>query len=652
MCYAVAFSCVTVFRSGVRIMNYSSLIARFELFVAGEERRAYEIFGVHKEDSSYIFRVYAPHADRVMLVGDFNSWQDTHPMVKIYDGGIWQAEIPSDTVNVGDMYKYKLIRNGAVMYRADPYGYKMEAPPNCASVIADIDGYKWHDGGWMAQRREESCTDLYSRPLNIYELHTASWKRHEDGSLYGYRELAQELAPYVKQMGYTHVELMPICEHPFGGSWGYQVGGYYAPASKHGTPKDLMEFMDVMHSAGVGVILDWVPAHFPTDEFGLHNFDGAPLYGYDDPERAINPSWGTVRFDMSRGHVRSFLISNAIYWMEKYHVDGIRVDAVSSIVYIDCEGSPKGSVPDNSENNLCVEGIEFLKQLTRSLKNDFPDAMVIAEESGAFGGVTSRDGLGFDLKWNMGWMHDTLSYAEVDFKDRPDVHGRLTFPLMYAFNERSVLPISHDEVVYGKKSFLDKMPGDYWRKFAGARAFEALKMTMPGKKLTFMGCEIGQFREWSCDESVEWFLLDFESHARHQLYCADLNNFYLAHPELWQSDDGWHGFSWLEPDDRERCVISYVRRDRAGRELIVAVNLTPKAYDDFFLPVTSEGSYEEVFNSDSEKYGGSGVTNASARFSAGPNPSIGFHRSAEDVSPYAVRLRLPPLGVTVLQRKN
>ena len=621
-----------------------------ERYIAGEEARAYELLGVHEEDGSYIFRVYAPHADKVFLVGDFNSWQDAHPMDKITEFGVWQVVLPVDAVNLGSFYKYKLIKGDKVMYRSDPYGYKMETPPNCASVIADVDGYSWQDGGWMAQRREEAYTDFYSRPMNIYEIHTASWKRHEDGSPYGYVELAEELAPYVKQMGYTHVELMPVCEHPFGGSWGYQVGGYYAPASKHGSPQELMRFMDIMHSAGVGVILDWVPAHFPTDEFGLFDFDGEPLYGYADPERAINPSWGTARFDMSRGHVRSFLISNAMYWLEKYHADGLRVDAVSSVVYIDCEGSPKGGVPSKAEDNLCREGIEFLKQLNRTVKGDFPDAVMVAEESGAFDLVTHKGGLGFDLKWNMGWMHDTLSYAEVDFKERPDVHGRLTFPLMYAFDERFILPISHDEVVYGKRSFLDKMPGDYWRKFAGARAFEAVKMTMPGKKLTFMGCEIGQFREWSCDESVEWFLLDFESHARHQLYCADLNNFYLAHTELWQADDGWKGFSWLEPDDRERCIISYVRRDRCGRELIVAVNLTPKVHNDFFLPVTADGEYREIFNSDSERYGGSGVTNAGALFKTCQNPDKGFHRSSENVSPYAVKLRIPPLGVTILKK--
>ena len=618
----------------------------------GEESRAYELFGVHNEGETFVFRVYAPRADKVLLVGDFNSWQDTHPMTKISDIGVWQAEISCNVARVGDMYKYKLVCGDRVIYKSDPYGYKMEAPPNCASIIADIDGYAWNDGGWMMQRREEAYTDPYSRPLNVYELHTASWKKHPDGRLYGYRELAEELAPYVKQMGYTHVELMPISEHPFGGSWGYQVGGYYAPAAKHGDPKDLMQFMDIMHSAGVGVILDWVPAHFPMDDFGLFEFDGAPLYECEDPERAVDPSWGTAKFDMSRGHVRSFLISNALYWMEKYHADGLRVDAVSSIVYVNCNGSTNGGVPRKSEDNLCRDGIEFLKQLNKTVKRDFPDALMIAEESGAFDNVTSTEGLGFDMKWNMGWMHDTLKYAEVDFKERSDVHGLLTFPLMYAFDERFILPISHDEVVHGKKSFLDKMPGDYWRKFAGARAFEAIKMTMPGKKLTFMGCEIGQFREWNSDDSVEWFLLDFDTHAKHQLYYADLNNFYLAHPELWQADDGWKGFSWLEPDDRERCVISYVRRDRCGRELIIAVNLTPRVHNDFFLPVTAEGEYKEVFNSDSERYGGSGVVNKGATLKTCPNPGIGFKRPAEDIVPYAVRLRLPPLGVTILKKTN
>lgn len=627
-------------------MKDLALRERFCRIKSGEECRAYEILGVHKEDSSYIFRVFAPNAEKAFLVGDFNGWQETSPMERIADEGIWEIRVSKDAAQEGDLYKFKLISGGEEYYRSDPYCVSMDDPPHCASKIAFAEDFAWHDGGWMAQRAEYAEMGKYSQPLNIYELHAGSWKRHEDGSAYSYKELAEELAPYIKQMGYTHVELLPIMEHPFGGSWGYQVGGYYAPTSRFGSARDFMCFMDIMHTAGVGVILDWVPAHFPKDEFGLRLFDGAPLYEYEDAERAINPSWGTVRFDVSRGHVRSFLISNALYWLEKYHVDGLRVDAVSSMVYLNCEGSPKGGVPSKGEDNICREGVEFFKQLNRTVRVALPDVLMIAEESGAWDGVTSfdGDGLGFDMKWNMGWMHDTLSYAEVDFHERCDVHGLLTFPLMYAFNEKYILPISHDEVVYGKRSFLDKMPGDYWRKFAGARAFEALRMTMPGKKLTFMGSEIGQFREWSCDRYVEWFLLDFESHARHQLYCADLNDFYLRHPELWQADDGWQGFSWIEPDDRERCIISYVRRDLAGHELIIAVNLTPGTYYEYNLPVAKEGSYREIFNSDDLRYGGSGVTNTKSLVSI-KNPE----NNSKERFPYALKMKLPPLGVSVLK---
>ena len=619
---------------------------RADAFFSGNEKRAYELFGVHKDDSSYVFRVFAPNADRVFLVGDFNGWQETCPMKMVADGGIWQSELPLEPSIEGNLYKYKLYRGDSAVYRSDPYACSMEAPPNSASIVREVGGYVWRDKGWMEQRKEYYDGDMYSLPMNIYELHAGSWKKHADGTLLGYEELARELAPYVKQMGYTHVELLPVMEHPYGGSWGYQVGGYCAPTSRYGSAHGLMSFVDIMHGAGIGVILDWVPAHFPKDEFGLANFDGLPVYEYEDPARANIDAWGTLRFNIASGGVRSFLVSNAIYWLEIFHADGLRVDAVSSIIYPDGEGRW-------GERGLeCAEGVEFLTQLNRTVKNEHPDVMMIAEDLGTYVGITSPDEIGFDLKWNLGWMNDTLTYASTDFKERPDKHGRLTFPLMYAFDERFILPISHDEVVHGKKSFLDKMPGDYWRKFAGARAFEALKMTMPGKKLTFMGCEIGQFREWDCDGSVEWFLLDYESHARHQLFCAELNHFYLAHSELWQKDHDWQGFKWLEPDDSERCILSYTRTDDAGRSLTVAVNLTPAAYDDFFLPVPEEGIYEELFNTDDEKFGGSGVTNRNCSFPSLPNPILTGGKAAEKRVPYAIRLRLPPLGAVIVKKAS
>ncbi|MBQ4065559.1 MAG: 1,4-alpha-glucan branching enzyme, partial [Clostridia bacterium] len=362
------------------------------------------------------------------------------------------------------------------------------------------------------------------------------------------------------------------------------VGGFFAPTSRYGDAKDLMSFVDTMHQAGIGVILDWVSGHFPKDEFGLYNFDGTHLYEYSEEDRREVGGWGTARFDLRRGEVVSFLVSNAVYWFERYHVDGLRADAVSSMLYLDYDKKDGEWTPNRYGDNRCLEAIDFFKKLNRTVKSLFPDVLMIAEESSAWKGVTSCDGLGFDLKWNMGWMNDTLSYARTEIKERPAKHEKLTFPMMYAFDEKYVLPVSHDEVVHGKKSFLDKMPGDYWRKFAGARAFEVYKMTMPGKKLTFMGCEIAQFREWSCESGVEWFLLDYESHARHQLFCADLNNFYLSHPELWQVDDGWKGFQWIEPDDRERCIISFRRIAENGHELIVVINFTAKVYNDYFFP--------------------------------------------------------------------
>ena len=622
------------------------------LFSSGDERKAQEWLGVHKEGGAYVFRVWAPSADGIFVVGSFNGWERTCPMTSI--GCIWEARLPIESVNEGDIYKYLIINGEREIYKSDPYSFKMDLPPNCASVITDTDGYRWRDRGWMAQRRETAETGIYSQPLNIYELHLGSWMRRSDGSFLSYGEIADELAPYVKQMGYTHVELLPISEHPYYGSWGYQAGGYFAPSSRYGDPKEFMRFVDVMHRAGVGVILDWTPAHFPKDEFGLYDFDGTHLYECDDENKRENRAWGTVSFDWEKGEVVSFLISNALYWIEKYHIDGIRADAVSSMIYLDYDKKEGEWTPNKLGNNRCLEAIAFLRKLNRTVKELYPSVMMIAEESSAWQGVTSFEGygLGFDMKWNMGWMNDTLSYATTDFSERRANHVKLNFPLTYAFNERFILPISHDEVVYGKRSFLDKMPGDYWQKFAGARLFEAFRMTSPGKKLAFMGSEIGQFREWDHESEVEWFLLDYETHDRHQLYLADLNNFYLAHPELWQLDSGWNGFRWIDPDDKDRSVISYRRIAENGNELLVALNFLPKAYNEFFLPVRSEGTYEELFNSDDVRYGGSGVVNTGAELMSRPNPCLTSGRAAEEICPWVVRLRLPPLGATILRLKR
>ncbi len=615
-------------------------------FHSGTATHAYEFLGVHKEDASYVFRTWAPNAFSAFVVGDFNGWSESHPMTRVTDAGIWEAVIPETEVKQGDIYKYKFKNGSKEAFKADPYGYQLSEPPYSASTVTEIGGYRWHDKGWMAQRKE-TCRfgkGFYAQPMNIYELHLGSWKRHEDGSYYSYREIAEELAPYVKQMGYTHIELMPVMEHPFDGSWGYQVGGYFAPTARYGDPKDLMKFIDTMHGAGIGVILDWVPAHFPKDEFGLYEFDGQPLYEYQGNDRIENRGWGTRRFDVGREEVQSFLVSNAMYWTEMYHADGLRVDAVSSMIYLDYDRDPGEWLPNMYGDNRCLEAIAFFKKLNSTMKEAHPDVLMIAEESSSWPGVTyfEGDGLGFDLKWNMGWMNDTLFYAEKDPIYRKYHHDKVTFPMMYAFNEKYVLPISHDEVVHGKKSFLDKMPGDYWRKFAGARVFEAYKMTLPGKKLTFMGNEIGQFREWAYEDDIEWFLLDYEAHAKHQLYCAELNNLYLKYPELWQIDDSWKGFQWIDADNKDHSILSYRRIAENGHELLVILNFTPEPCEDYFLRVPAEGKYEEIFNSDAVKYGGSGVTNEGVAFESAPHKLFGNYSEG-------IRLRVPPLGAVIVK---
>lgn len=478
--------------------------------------------------------------------------------------------------------------------------------------------------------------------------------RRSDGSFLSYSEIAHELAPYVKQMGYTHVELLPVAEHPYYGSWGYQTGAYYAPTSRYGDAKDLMRFVDVMHRAGVGVIFDLTLAHFAKDEFGLYNFDGSHLYEPDDEKHRENRGWGTAAFDFGKGETVSFLISNVIYWIEKYHVDGIRIDAVSSMIYLDYDRGEGQWTPNKYGDNRNLEAIAFLKKMNATVKELYPSVMTIAEESSAWQGVTSfeGDGLGFDFKWNMGWMNDTLWYAQTPFNEREYHHGQLTFPLVYAFSEKYILPISHDEVVHGKRSFIDKMWGGYTEKFAGARAFEALRMTCPGKKLTFMGNEIGQFREWDHDRETEWFLLDYETHYRHQLYLADLNNFYLAHSELWQKDDGWDGFRWIEPDDSTRSIISYRRISENSHELIVVINFTPTAYKDFVQAVPEEGTYEEVFNSDDGRYGGSGFTNSGTLLKSRPNNDLKAGKPSNEICPYIVKMKLPPLGAVIMRHKR
>ncbi len=614
-------------------------------FHEGTSCRAYDYLGVHREKDTFVFRVWAPHADEIALCGDFTDWRhDVFPLSRVTDGGVWETAVEATRIKEGQCYQYYIRTGSREVYKADPYGFCMETPPERASVVTELGGYHWRDSGWMRYRRERFTREVAARqPINIYELHAGSWRRHADGRPFRYPELAAELVTYVKQMGYTHVELMPLAEHPFEGSWGYQVCGYFAPTSRYGTPQELMSFVDTLHEAGIGVIFDWVPAHFPKDAHGLFEFDGRPLYEYADPARMEHPSWGTRCFDLGCPEVQSFLLSNAYFWVEKYHADGLRVDAVSSMLYLDYERKDGEWTPNAYGDNRNLDAVAFFQKLNRALAHDHPDVITVAEESTAWRGVTDLEdgGLGFTFKWNMGWMNDSLSYLREDPLFRKYHHNKLTFPITYAFGERYILPISHDETVHGKRSLLDRNVGEYEQKFAGTRAFLTYLMTQPGKKLTFMGCEIGQFCEWDHTRSVEWFLLQYDMHAALQLFVSELNHFYLEQPALWQRDADPEGFRWIDANDAERSICSYRRRDADGNELVVLLNFTPVERRDYALAVPKDGVWEEIFNSDDERFGGTGCVNA-GRLVTSPY-SFGEYR-------HAIRVNVPPLSGTVYQR--
>ena len=610
------------------------------LFHQGTNFESYNYFGVHREDGLLTFRVWAPNATAVAVIGDFNGWQGCHGcyMRRLNDGGIWEISLPD--MPDGTRYKYLIhTRDGRQLQKADPYAFAAELPPATASLVytAPTD-YPWRDAGWMSFR--PNARD-YNRPLNVYELHLGSWKRHEDGTYLSYLELAHELPQYVKQMGYTHIELLPVMEHPFDGSWGYQVTGYYAPTSRFGSPRDFCALVDAMHEAGIGVILDWVPAHFPKDAHGLYEFDGQPLYEYQGWDRMEHKGWGTRRFDVGRTEVQSFLVSNACFWAEVYHADGIRVDAVASMLYLDYDKAPGEWVPNIYGDNRCLEAMAFFKKLNGHMAGRHPAVMMIAEESSAWAGLTSfdGDGLGFTYKWNMGWMNDSLSYLKTDPIYRKYHHDKMTFSLMYAFGEKYVLPISHDEVVHGKKSLLDRAPGDYYNKFAGTRAFMTYMMTHPGKKLLFMGCEYGPFREWDYNGSLEWFMLDYDKHARLQRFNADLNHLYLANSALWARDTDWSGFDWVEVDNADASVIAYRRMSDDG-ELLIVVNYTPVYYPEYRLGVPFAGRWSELLSSDDLAYGGGGVTHPDGIVSE-PIPAGKWDNS--------VSIRLAPHGALIFK---
>ncbi len=617
------------------------------LFHQGTNYHAYEYLGPHRVGDRFLFRTWAPNADSVWVTGDFCDWNyHAIAMTRVTDGGVWEVELPSEMIREGQNYKYCIRNHGKEVLKADPYGTRMQEPPETASVIADIEGYSWRDTGWLKYRAGRFTRESApSQPINIYEMHLGSWRRHEDGSYFTYTELAASLPSYLKQMGYTHVELMPVSEYPFDGSWGYQVCGYYAPTSRFGAPREFMALVDALHEAGIGVILDWVPAHFPKDAHGLYEFDGQPLYEYQGYDRMEHAGWGTRRFDVGREEVQSFLISNAVYWLEKYHIDGLRVDAVASMLYLDYDKRPGEWVPNVYGGRECLEAIAFFQKFNSYLADAYPDVMTIAEESTAWAHITGFDngGLGFTYKWNMGWMNDSLAYLREDPLWRNYHHNRMTFSLTYSFSENFILPVSHDEVVHGKLSLLDRSPGPYEQKFAGTRTYMTYMMTHPGKKLLFMGSELGMFREWDFADELEWFLLDYDMHAKHQLFVSELNHFYAEHPAMWEMDDGWDGFRWIDADNAKDSIFSYRRIDKKGKEIIVLLNFVPVKREKFLLSVPCAGTYEEIFNTDDTRYGGTGCLNAGL-LKTQKAPMRGY----ED----AIEIDIPPMSAVMLECKR
>ncbi|NBI28050.1 1,4-alpha-glucan branching protein GlgB [Chengkuizengella marina] len=619
-------------------------IEHLDLFKEGNLFHAFKVFGAHLEcegeEMGVRFTAWAPNAKEVRVVGDFNDWNGKeHTMHEIESTGVWSLFIPQ--LFDGTLYKYEIHTNeDKVFLKSDPYAFYSERRPQTASIVKSLNVYKWQDEQWQDKKRK---TNVLSNPINIYEVHLGTWKKVNNESL-SYFELANKLIEYVVSMGYTHIELLPIMEHPFDRSWGYQVTGYYSITSRYGTPEQFMYFVDRCHQNGIGVILDWVPGHFCKDDHGLREFDGTPLYEYKDGMKAEKPSWGTLSFDYSKPEVVSFLISNALFWMDVYHIDGLRVDAVESMINLNFDKPPGQHIKNKQGGTENIEAISFIKKLNETVFHHYPNALMMAEDSSNWPCVTSptyMGGLGFNFKWNMGWMNDMLRYMESDPIYRPYKHQLITFSLLYTYSENYILPFSHDEVVHGKKSMLNKMPGEYWQKFANLRLLYSYQMAHPGKKLTFMGGELAQFEEWKDLEQIDWMLLDFDMHHMFQQFVRSLNLFYKQECALWESDYHHSGFMWMDADNNKDSIISFIRKGRCEEEIILVVcNFTPLSRQSYDIGVHIPGIYEEVFNSDDVRFGGTGRKNGKVK--AGLK-SCHFQD-------FSIQLTIPPLATIMLKR--
>ena len=626
-------------------MNYSFNEARpaLEVFHTGDSVRAYDFLGAHlvnrNDKNGVVFRVWAPTARSVSVAGDFNNWNNEANYMYNIGYGVWEVFV--EGVKQFCTYKYCIESEyGDRLMKADPYAFHAQTRPGQASVVYNIESYSWNDSEWFNKRKENNIS---SSPMNIYEIHAGSWRKYPDGNFFNYQKLADELIPYLKEMHYTHVQLMPIMEYPYDGSWGFQTTGYYAPTSRYGTPSDFMAFVDKLHGEGIGVILDWVPSNFPTDDFGLARFDGSPLYESNDPKTSKRDSWGTCLFNYARFEVTSFLVSCAMFWLDKYHIDGLRIGALSSMLYLDYGKTEGEWEPNKFGGKENLDAVDFVKRLNTAVHMYHPDVMMFAEENTSWPKLTHKiedGGLGFDFKWNMGWMNDMLHYMSLNPMWRPFNHDSLTFSFYYAFSEKFLLPISHDEVSHGKGSLIKQMPGKYDEQFAGVRAFITYMYAHPGKKLVFMGTEIGQFDEWNHEEAIQWDLLEFEKHKKLRTFFKELNKFYLDCKPLYELDTVWKGFDWIHHDDYTNSVIAFKRTDKNGDEIVSVCNFQPIRRDEYCIGVPKYGLYDEVFNSDEERFGGSGVVNGNNI----KTEVMKIHGFDQGLS-----LTLPPLSVIYLR---